>query len=355
MLFILYTTGQCNLRCKYCGGSFDENVVPWEVKYSVDDLKKVIGGEDDVAFYGGEPLLNMDFIEEVMAKLNPSHYILQTNGILLDKLDPELIKRFDVILVSIDGPRWLTDLNRGRGVYDTVIRNVKWLKEIGYEGDLVARMTITEESEILRDVKHLLNLKLFDHIHWQLSFVWAEPWHNLWSWIRESYEPGLKKLLDQWIEKMRYGVVEGIAPFQGIFTRILRDGVKPPCGSGADSFTIVSDGRIIACPIAVRESWAYIGRLGEVDKEKIKSYKPPIGEPCLSCRYFKICGGRCLYTHMERLWGEEGMRAICEVSKFIIDSILERMSIIEKFLDEGMITEEQLIYPKYNNTIEIMP
>ncbi|RLE67452.1 MAG: putative peptide-modifying radical SAM/SPASM domain-containing protein, partial [Thermoprotei archaeon] len=91
------------------------------------------------------------------------------------------------------------------------------------------------------------------------------------------------------------------------------------------------------------------------DKEKIKSYKPPIGEPCLSCRYFKICGGRCLYTHMERLWGEDGMRAICEVSKFIIDSILERMSIIEKFLDEGMITEEQLIYPKYNNTIEIMP
>ena len=84
MLFILYVTGQCNLRCRYCGGSFDEAIVPWEVKYSISDLKKIVGREDDVAFYGGEPLLNVGFIEEVMGELNPSHYILQTNGILLD-------------------------------------------------------------------------------------------------------------------------------------------------------------------------------------------------------------------------------------------------------------------------------
>ena len=310
---------------------------------------------DDVAFYGGEPLLNVGFIEEVMGELNPSHYVLQTNGILLDKLDPELVEKFDVILVSIDGPRWLTDLNRGRGVYDAVVRNVKWLREIGYDGDLVARMTITEESEIFRDVNHLLNLGLFNHVHWQLSFIWVQPWRDLWSWIRKSYEPGLMKLLNRWIERMKSGIVEGIAPFQGILTRILRGGVKPPCGSGVDSFTVVSDGRIIACPIAVRESWAYIGRLGEVDREEIERYKPPIDEPCLSCKYFEICGGRCLYTHMERLWGDEGMRAICEVSKFIIDLILESMPIIERLLDRGIIAEEQLIYPKYNNTIEIMP
>jgi len=355
MLFILYVTGKCNLRCRYCGGSFDENIVPWKVKYSISDLKKIVKKQDDLAFYGGEPLLNLGFIEEVMEELNPSHYVLQTNGIFLDKLNPELVEKFDVILVSIDGPRWLTDLNRGRGVYDAVVRNVKWLREIGYDGDLVARMTITEESEIFRDVNHLLNLGLFDHVHWQLSFVWVQPWRDLWSWIRESYEPGLGKLLDRWIEKLKFGIVEGIAPFQGILTRILRGGVKPPCGSGVDSFTVVSDGRIMACPIAVREPWAYVGRLEEIDREKIQYYKPPIGEPCLSCKYFEVCGGRCLYTHVERLWGDEGMRAICEVSKFIIDLILERMPIIERLLDKGIIAEEQLIYPKYNNTIEIMP
>jgi len=31
------------------------------------------------------------------------------------------------------------------------------------------------------------------------------------------------------------------------------------------------------------------------------------------------------------------------------------MLIIERLLDKGIIAEEQLIYPKYNNTIEIMP
>jgi len=355
MLFILYTTGRCNLRCRYCGGSFDNSIVPWTVRYSVNDLSRILRDDDDIAFYGGEPLLNMDFIKSVMDKFNASHYILQTNGLLLNKLDPDLVKRFDTILVSIDGPRWLTDLNRGDGVYDRVVENLRWLREVGYEGDLVARMTITEESNIYRDVRHLLNLELFDHIHWQLSFIWVEPWRNLWSWIRGSYEPGLRKLLDRWIQKMRSGIVEGIAPFQGILTRILRGGVKPPCGSGVDSFTVVSDGRIIACPIAVREAWAYVGRLEEIGREKIECYKPPIGEPCLSCKYFEICGGRCLYTHVERLWGDEGMRAICEVSKFIIDLILERMPVIERLLNKGVIAEEQLIYPKYNNTIEIMP
>ncbi|MEM0131837.1 MAG: putative peptide-modifying radical SAM/SPASM domain-containing protein, partial [Saccharolobus sp.] len=39
MLWILMTTGKCNLRCNYCGGSFPRNVVPYEIKYDIYKLK----------------------------------------------------------------------------------------------------------------------------------------------------------------------------------------------------------------------------------------------------------------------------------------------------------------------------
>ena len=73
MLFILYTTGRCNLKCRYCGGSFDPQIVPWDVKYPLRLLEELFREGDSIAFYGGEPLLNMDFIREVMETFDAAH------------------------------------------------------------------------------------------------------------------------------------------------------------------------------------------------------------------------------------------------------------------------------------------
>ena len=358
MLFILYTTGRCNLSCRYCGGSFSPSLVPWSIQYDKQLLKQLIGEGDVVAFYGGEPLLNLDFIKWAVDSLNAERFVIQTNGLLLKLLDGETLRKLDTILVSIDGVEEVTDRWRGRGVYAKVIENVRGILSRGFRGDLVARMTVTEQSDIYRDVRHLLSLKLFNHVHWQLNLVWTDRgnWRDLWGWIRGSYARGLRRLIEEWVESMYEGRVEGIAPFQGIVKRLLgEDRVNPPCGSGANSFTILTNGRIIACPIAVSEKWAEVGRLGDTVREDLENYTPPIGEPCTSCSYFNICGGRCLYTHVERLWGEEGVKAVCEASKLIIDLLREKLPEIQKLLREEVIKRRDLFYPSYNNTVEIMP
>jgi Predicted Fe-S oxidoreductases len=87
-------------------------------------------------------------------------FILQTNGLLIKDASIELLNKFDTILLSIDGVKEVTDMYRGNGVYDQVLGNAIWLKKRGFKGDLVARMTLTEDGDIYRDVIHLLSLKI---------------------------------------------------------------------------------------------------------------------------------------------------------------------------------------------------
>jgi len=359
LLFIVYTTGRCNLSCTYCGGSFHPSVVPWEVKYNLHKLGDLIDEDDVIAFYGGEPLLNMKFIRDVINTLGNDHaYVLQTNGLLLGDLSPDLIRVFDTILVSVDGVSEITNKYRGRKVYERVLNNVGKIISMGYAGDIVARMTVNEDTDIYRDVSHLLRIGIFKHVHWQLNFVWThkDSWKDPLRWISNNYAPGLEKLMNDWMRMLEYGNVPGVAPFKGVLKRLLNhDDTAPPCGSGVNSFTILPDGRIISCPIAVTEGWAYVGQLGEIDRSELEKYSARIREPCISCDYYRACGGRCLYTHIEKLWGEMGDKAICKASKILIDLVRKNLLEIKQLIDKHGIPLDSILYPPYNNTVEIIP
>ncbi len=351
-LIIVTTTGLCNLRCSYCGGSFPPAIVPERETYDIStliDFIKKLGA--DVAFYGGEPLLNPDLIMKVMDRLDDGrHFIIQTNGTLFRNLPLDYWLRFDSILLSIDGREEINDRYRGRGVYKMVLETANMLRSAGYKGDLIARMTLWYLSDVYRDVTHLLNLGLFDHVHWQLNVIWTDHW-NFMKWAKDSYLPGIERLISLWVEEMEKGRILGIVPFLGIMkVALFGEWRSPPCGAGKDTFTVLPNGKIIACPIAVDSPWAYVGSLEEQSLRYVE-----IGEPCTSCEYFKYCGGRCLYAYKERLWGEEGFREVCYVTKETIKHVLKVEGKIRKLIEEGIVNERELYYPPYDNTTEIVP
>jgi putative peptide-modifying radical SAM enzyme len=356
MLFFIFTTGLCNLRCDYCGGSFPEKLVPPKPSYDIDSLIRFL--EDcktvSIVFYGGEPLLNAKFISKFMDSFDAERYIIQTNGLLLEKLDPIYWRRMDTVLMSIDGVEYVTDKHRGTGVYSAVVDSAYKLRSLGFDGDLVARMTVTEDTDIYRDVLHLIELGLFDHIHWQLNVVWSPPWMDFDGWCRR-YMNGLSRLLDLWIYKLEFdGAVLGISPFQGCLKRIIEGGLYPPCGAGVDAYAISTDGSILVCPISVDVDW---GRLGNIYSNTLDTLKtaPKIGEPCISCIEFKVCGGRCLYAYMEKLWGIDGFRRICNVTMSMISLLRSRLNLIEDALKIHGIRMDSILYPRFNNSIEIIP
>ena len=191
MYFHLILTDNCNLCCTYCRAkafeeldesegerslTIDENL-PVDLDFDLNVLYEFLKKDPSatLTFYGGEPLLRADLIERIMRESPVKRFMMQTNGLLLDRLPPEIVNRFTTILVSLDGRKDLTDANRGEGVYERVMENIQRIRANGYAGELIARMTVTEATDIVDSVRYLASNPdySFSSIHWQIDANFA--------------------------------------------------------------------------------------------------------------------------------------------------------------------------------------
>jgi len=356
----LVLTRRCNLNCVYCHGG-EETGPQAEVQYSLDDLATFLEQDDDVQlmFYGGEPTLRIPLMTEVMDRFPHARFMMQTNGLLLNKIPEDYAKRIHSVLVSIDGPKEVTDGYRSKGVYERVLENVRWLRSIGFDGDIVARMAVSQESDIYRDVHHLLNLKDpgFDHVHWQLNVIWdAEGnWIDFDSWVKESYNPGITRLAKEWVAGMKKGKVGGIVPFLPVMHTILTG--EPSllrCGSGLDTFAIHVDGSIGVCPISPDWEFSIVGNIRDTSPRNLKNVMT-VEDPCPTCEEYDICGGRCLFVNKQRLWGQEGFDKVCDTIKHMISALQAEASTIRQLMKSCVISVDSFVYPEFNNGCEIIP
>lgn len=350
MLWLVFTTGECNLKCKYCGGSFEEEVVPWERKYNIDKLISLIERDPGhtVVFYGGEPLVNRRFIMDFLDHFSPRRVGVQTNGTLARLLPDSYWRKMDFALLSIDGRQRVTDEYRGRGIYSSVVRNARYLNDLGLE--LIARMAVTKDSDILSEVTHLLELGIFHKIHWQMNVIWSEKW-DVETWSKTSYLPGIEKLVSLFIEKLRQGTILKLIPILGVISAHYFQGYRgSPCGAGYKSVSVTTDGRVLSCPIAVREEWANLGTI-----EGFKLYEEPLPSICKSCNYNRYCGGRCYYAMQENYWGEKGFIEVDDLTKAYIDIILRRIPEVDELINNGVISKNDLLYDPTEDSTEIIP
>ncbi|MFX1475853.1 MAG: TIGR04084 family radical SAM/SPASM domain-containing protein [Promethearchaeota archaeon] len=356
----LILTRQCNLDCVYCHGGRDagENT---EIQYDLEALARFLVEDEGIQlmFYGGEPTLRIPLMVQVMTRFPQARFMLQTNGLLLHRIPEEFLHRFHSILVSIDGPLEVTDGYRGHGVYNRVLENIRWLHSTGYEGDVVARMAVSQQSDSYRDVRHLLDLKgpCFKHVHWQLNAVWSAEgnWVNFDRWVAESYNPGITRLVDEWVENLQKGVVEGVVPFLPLMHDLLTDSASPiRCGSGCDTFAIHTDGSIGVCPISPDWAFSIVGDIRTTKPHELRNIMT-VDEPCPSCEVYAVCGGRCLFVNKEHLWGQEGFEKVCGTVKHLIDRLKAALPEVRRLVDEGIVAVGDFAYPEFNNGCEIIP
>lgn len=356
MHYHIILTKECNLNCNYCGGGSDSP--PKEIQYPVCYLKSFVSGDDApvLEFYGGEPFLRIETMKKIMDAI-PGRFVVQTNGLFLDKIEPQYLEKFHSILVSIDGTKEVTDRERGNGVYERIMRNIHLIRQRGFKGDIVARMTVAQGTDIYENVTHLLCTEAFDHVHWQLSFemFWegAEP---VDEWI-SSYNAGISSLVRWWLSQMtRTGRVHGIVPFIGIMNSLL-NGVpsRLRCGSGIDFFTVMPDGRISACPVSIDFDFSVIGSIYN-DSPLSLCNKACVGEPCTSCDIFHICGGRCLFVNRsQEMLRENGYALICSTVRHLVRELQEVLPRVREMIENGVVKRQDFKYPEFNNGCEIIP
>ena len=149
-------TDACNLKCKYCGyGEFYDDydrrsnkmmpftmakqvidyLVPfWQSPANMSADKNVY-----ISFYGGEPLMNMELIQQVVHYMEGLHlenrhytFSMTTNAMLLDKCMDYLVEKKFNLLLSLDGDEHNDSYRvdqQGKPSFDRVTRNLNLLRD----------------------------------------------------------------------------------------------------------------------------------------------------------------------------------------------------------------------------------
>ena len=153
---VFEVTDQCNLKCVYCAFGdcytgydkrnhkrLDFNKAKILLDYFVPSWKKKNEQEMEshvtISFYGGEPLLNIKIIKQIVAycdsfgfKKDFFTYSLTTNGLLINKYRDYLIEKDFRLTVSLDGDKENNSFrvkHNGENSFDDVIANMELLKE----------------------------------------------------------------------------------------------------------------------------------------------------------------------------------------------------------------------------------
>jgi putative peptide-modifying radical SAM enzyme len=275
-------------------------------------------------------------------------------------MESDYVNRFHTILVSVDGDEALTDFYRGPGTFRKVIQNLRLIMKNGFRGELIARMTVMENTDIYKQVKWLLENKEFpfSSVHWQLNAgFWKTDYarREFEKWSADDYNIGVRKLAEFWVDKMENdGVVLRLYPFLGIAESLV-SGEKEAllrCGGGWINYAIQTDGQIIPCPTMWGMKAHYVGHVTAANPLKLA--KEFVNDPCTTCAELKFCGGRCLYANVMKRWSAEAYDQVCNTVRNLVDAVANQMPRIENLMKNGRISFRDFEYVRFNGC-EIIP
>jgi uncharacterized protein len=334
--------------------------LPPELDVNLDLLYDFLRKDPDpsLTFYGGEPLLRADLIERIMREAPVQHFMIQTNGLLLDKISPEIVNRFSTILVSLDGRESLTDANRGSGTYRKVIENIKKIRHNGYRNELIARMTVNENTDIADAVHWLADNPdySFSSIHWQLDANFSSDFsHRRFAeWVFESYNPGILRLVADWVDHMENkGTVVRWYPFLDPMEDLLLGRQSTlRCGAGHANYSIMTDGHLAPCPVMIGMSQYYVGHIRDSDPHDLAVIT--VNGECADCQIRGFCGGRCLYSNITKPWGANERRIVCSTVETLHTGLTIALPRVRDLIACGVIHQADFSHEKYNGC-EIIP
>ena len=211
MHLTLHLTNQCNLKCKYCFVPHNEKRMTLEIAMKAIQLAMKDGKPTGILFYGGEPLLERELIENIIQETQKikeetgHHFIykMTTNGTLLDEEFLELSKAVNLTIgLSHDG--YAQDDNRlfadGKGSFQVLEEKIDLLlKYQPYAGGL----SVVDPSTVAKAAQTVQFLydKGFKYISVGMNYDRIAPWTNERMMILVEEYQKMAQMYAQWMRE----------------------------------------------------------------------------------------------------------------------------------------------------------
>ncbi|MEW6413171.1 MAG: SPASM domain-containing protein [Candidatus Zixiibacteriota bacterium] len=332
---VIAPTMACNMACEYCyeqnkSGRMQPEIVESLVEFVKKRAKAL--GSLSVTWYGGEPLLAMDIIEDLssrfieFSKEYQFHYTasIVTNGYLLTPQTVDRLRELKVVggQVTLDGPaeqhNTKRPLKNGKDSFSTIIENLKYaMTRLG----ISIRVNIDKSFSAQTIQQLLTELKQAGlHERVPINFGHLEASTEVCANIAEAC-----------YDNTNFSAVE-----TDYYRLLLANGFMiqkipsptPVCCMAqiVNSFVVDPLGDLYRC-------WNYVGNrercMGNIKDEidfqhanfrRLFKVDPFEEETCRSCNLLPICMGGCPSRRADRgLSGEQ----VCESWKYNLEPMLE--------------------------------
>jgi uncharacterized protein len=332
---VLNVTHGCNLECVYCFrrkeaqdgdgmdcmdavDGMDKSNARMTFKTAMKGVRLIAPGYDvDVAFFGGEPLLEWELIQRVMEESRRvamqrrarAKFHITTNAVLLDAEKAEYLSgRNCSLLVSLDGPEAIHDAVRpargGGGSFAATMRGLEAAARTPLGRRTMARATFMDsEPRLVERLEFLAGL----HEAGLINGYSVEPAVLAEGCVRRERGLDRRRIAEEYhaaaewyVERARRGRPAGFFHFRKLTERLRRcrhSGTE--CGAGNGYVTVAPDGTIHACH---REGTA-IGHVESgIDEERRSAWgdnRLYTHEECMRCWGRYLCGGGCRQARLE--------------------------------------------------------
>lgn len=317
---VLTTTLECNARCFYC---YESGVRHGSFKIEqIDDLIRFISTLDlskgmQLVWFGGEPLLNMEFMDAVSARLKQEHinfvsYLVTNGSLLSEEIIDRKFKHWNIcdMQVTIDGTEeeYENIKNYSDGIrshYNHILKIIHTAAQNGVNVNIRLNFSQSNTNDLYELLTEL------EARYSKLETITFYP----------AFLAGIKNYIP---EKDRVDIIKNML-------RIIKNPSKisflnkfyslpkiSPCHRFSDkAFAIDVNGDIYTCEHNVGRTEKAIGNISTgLFHEDTRCDMPPIRQDCIECKFLPKCCGGCDSNY------QNGDIA-CMIEKYMIQGYLE--------------------------------
>ena len=325
-------TERCNLVCRYCYMRNRHNDMTTEVfresfNFIENYLKNVMSSQPNerslVAFFGGEPLLNMGLIEDNFDFLRQNPKTMPTNGILLNEtILNKLLDNQVSVNISFDGDYGnLNNRISAAGKTETLslfkTLQFNYMRKHNCKTMLYPNMFPHLKEIYLFFLKEDINFPDFtlvrDNIYTDLDIV--------------TFDKNIRDLTEVVIDTFKSKKVS----LPGLYSLYIldtlaytRQGKRPfGCFAGTHGVGIMPNGKIYPCARFGSEGLFEIADIstGKVNYEYLNFFKrlsnPQDFPKCKQCKLYNVCNAGCSFSQLKfGGWSEmKPVDSVCELLK----------------------------------------